>query len=182
MASKERKECARDFRWFAKKTLDGDEGASLSEPSFGADTAETYFRTVYHSDQRSFQTPEWLPVAPSPHHPFDERPFTQHDLEAVIKRSKVRSSPSPLAQVPYLVFKRCPSLNPLLPGGGTVRSLQLTSLILTISLPTSPLQIYDLIWSCGQTQRGHSVLENLPFAVKRDSKLLPKGRNDATWT
>ena len=69
---------------------------------------------MYHSDQRSFQTPEWLPVATSPHHPFDERPFTQHDLEAVVKRSKVRSSPSPLDQVPYLVFKRCPSLGPAL--------------------------------------------------------------------
>ena len=114
MASKERKECARDFRRFAKKILDGGEGASLSEPSFGANTTEAYFRTVYHSDQRSFQTPEWLPVAPSPHLPFDERPFTQHDLEAVIKRSEVRSSPSPLDQVPYLVFKRCPSLGPAL--------------------------------------------------------------------
>lgn len=49
-ANKERRECARDLNRFAKKVLDGDENTCGTEPTFGADTANNYFRTVYHAD------------------------------------------------------------------------------------------------------------------------------------
>ena len=47
-------------------------------------------------------------------HSFDESPFTLAELVATIKTCRGRSSPSPLDQTPYLVFKHCPSLVPAL--------------------------------------------------------------------
>ena len=113
VASRERKECAQDFSRFAKKVLD-DENTCSTEPAFAANTAENYFRTVYHTDHKVFQQPHWLPDAPTPNHPFDESPFTLSELQGTIKKTRVKSAPSPLDQVTYLVFKRCPSLWPVL--------------------------------------------------------------------
>jgi hypothetical protein len=114
VASRERRECARDFNRFARKVLDGEGSTGSTEPAFGSDTAENYFRTVYHADNKVFQQPQWLPDAPSPRHPFDESPFTLSELQVATKKTRAKSSPSPLDQVTHLVFKRCPSLTPIL--------------------------------------------------------------------
>ena len=81
-----------------------------AEPEFDAATAESYFREVYHSDPRVFQKPQWLQDAPPPRVPFNDSLFVQGELDIAIKKTKSSSSPSPHDQVPYLVFKRCPSL------------------------------------------------------------------------
>ena len=42
--------------------------------------------------------------------PFDESLFTLNELDRIIKKTRASSSPCPLDQMTYLVFKRCPSL------------------------------------------------------------------------
>ena len=69
--SKERKQCAQNFSRFSKQLLDGDDTQCRIEPAFGSETAESYFRTVYHVDAKTVQQPSWLPDAPQPHHPFN---------------------------------------------------------------------------------------------------------------
>ena len=50
-------------------------------------------------------------AAPPPAHPFDEGPIGTDELLRVVKRSKLKSSPSPLDQITYLVLRRCPALH-----------------------------------------------------------------------
>ena len=50
----------------------------------------------------------FLPFRVAPLH--DLYPITSDELNAAIRRSRASSSPSPLDQIPYRVFKRCPSL------------------------------------------------------------------------
>ena len=106
----DRKECAKHFNTFAAKVLDGDDNLLSAEPGFDAATAESYFREVYHSEPRVFQKPQWLQDAPPPRVPFNDSLFVQGELDIAIKKTKSSSSPGPHDQVPYLVFKRCPSL------------------------------------------------------------------------
>ena len=113
-ALKQRRECARRFHSFAKEVLDGDGARGEIEPTFDADTAHNFFQEVYSSEPREFQQPQWLPTTLPPVHPFDESPVSMMELEQVIKRVRVRSSPSPLDQVTYKVIRRCPSLWPAL--------------------------------------------------------------------
>ena len=98
------------FHKFAKKILDDDDPSHSVEPAFDHAEGEKYFRTVYHAEPRHFQQPSWLPDAPQPQHPFHESLFTLNELDRIIKKTRASSSPSPLDQMTYLVFKRCPSL------------------------------------------------------------------------
>ena len=103
IAQNERKECAKDFYKFAKKVLDDGESQRGAEPAFDVGTAQSYFRNVYHSEHKEFHRPHWLPEAPSPSQPFEDRPFTLRDVEVVIRKARVRSSPSLLNQITYWV-------------------------------------------------------------------------------
>ncbi len=47
-ACKARKECAKAFWKFATRILDEEDGENTL-PTFGADVAEQFFKTVYHS-------------------------------------------------------------------------------------------------------------------------------------
>ena len=52
-----------------------------------------------------------MPGPGDPVHPMNSLiPVTIVELEAVIKRSKSLSAPSPVDQISYQIFKRCPSL------------------------------------------------------------------------
>ena len=86
------------------------DGNNSCEPDFDASTAQNFFKTVYSSEEREFHHPSWLPVAPSPAHPFDEGPLLPEELEHVIRRVRSSASPSPLDQIPYQVLRRCPSI------------------------------------------------------------------------
>ena len=109
-AEYDRKECAKHFNRFAANVLDGDDNLLSAEPEFDAATAESYVRKVYHTELRVFQKPQWLQDAPPPQLPFNDSLFVLGELNIAIKKTKSSSPPSPHDQVPYLVFKRCPSL------------------------------------------------------------------------
>ena len=80
------------------------------DPDFPADTAKSFFTSVCSSDSRGYNQPEWLPDASPPDLEFNEEPISKEELQSVIAKSRSQSSPSPLHQIPYVVFKHCPSL------------------------------------------------------------------------
>ena len=97
---------------FASQVLD--ESEPCASPSFTAEKAETFFKEVYDCQQKSFMRPDWLPAPPSPTTPFNNDAITMEELQSVITRSRVKSTPSPHDQIPYSVLKHCPSLMPAL--------------------------------------------------------------------
>lgn len=103
VAQKACKECARDFWKFAAQVLDENK-ANCVDPDFPADTAEGFFTSVYSSDPRDYHQPEWLPDASPPDLEFDEEPISKEELQSVIVKSRSQSSPSPLDQIPYVVY------------------------------------------------------------------------------
>ena len=93
-ALKARRECAKDFWRFAAKILDGEYDKAAS-PTFTADDAESYFRSIYSSEPRTFTRPDWLPVPPPPRIHLDEEPISVEEIAKVIKHTKSKSLPSP---------------------------------------------------------------------------------------
>ena len=108
-----RRECHKDIHRFARRVLD-DECCTSIQPSFNQQQAEEHFSQVYSATPRTFTRPEWMPDCPPPSIPMSTAPFTEEELSAVISGLKSSSAPSPADQVPYLVFKKCPSLLPAL--------------------------------------------------------------------
>ena len=106
-----RQHCHENFWGFAKDLLDK-EHLSQVFPSFSSETAESYFKEVYQSGGHSFQTPSWLPTPPLPQvsQQMVVNEMTMVELERAIKKSKHSSAPSPFDRIPYLIFKKCPSL------------------------------------------------------------------------
>ena len=109
-ARKQRERCAKSFHSFVKEVLDQEDRDKRIDPAFDVALAQSYFRDVYSSDRREFQCPDWLPTASQPLHPFDEGPLTHAELDAVLRRLRAGSSPSPLDQISYQIIRRCPSL------------------------------------------------------------------------
>ena len=114
-ATKVRQECHRNFWRFARDLLD-DSATSQISPDFSADSAYKFFTEVYNSSDHQFVRPCWMPLPPPPdsERSMDMGPITREELSYVIKRSRASSSPSPLDQISYSIFKRCPSLHPAL--------------------------------------------------------------------
>ena len=110
-AKQSRRECHRDIHKFARKVLE-DENYTSTQPSFSKQRAEEYFSRVYSTTPRTFNRPEWMPACPSPTTPMCTDPFTEEELKTVISGLKSSSAPSPADQIPYSVFKKCPSLLP----------------------------------------------------------------------
>ncbi len=108
-ALKARKECARNFWRFAAKILDDDE-SNDAKPTFSAETAESYFTKVYSCDPKTFSRPDWLPAPTPPETHFNEDAISTDEITEVIRRSKSKSSPSPIDRIPYQIFKHCPTL------------------------------------------------------------------------
>ena len=105
---KARKECATRFWKFAAQTLDDTQ--EDIQPAFDEDSAEEYFVSAYSSEPRVYHRPLWLPTAPSPDVPFVLEDISAGEIQQAIMRTKQHSSPSPYDQIPYVVFKQCPSL------------------------------------------------------------------------
>ena len=107
---KVRHHCHRHFWKFAKELLD-DKSSSQVVPSFTEAQASSYFREIYHAGPRNFDRPDWLPAANPPEVELDCEEFVLEEVKIAIKRSKSSSTPSPIDQISYQVFKRCPSLS-----------------------------------------------------------------------
>ena len=87
-----REDCSRHF-WKFSKDFDRNTASSVS-PAF-------------------YSTPVWMPPPLTPKQPMSFlKPISIEELVGAIKRSRSTSAPSPLDQIPYMVFKNCPSLIP----------------------------------------------------------------------
>ena len=110
-----REECSRNFWKFAKNLL-GKGCTAQTSPAFTASTAHSFFSEVYQSSPRLFSSPSWMPSAPlpKPDCAMEMTPISEEELARVIRKSKPSSAPSPVDRIPYLIFKKCPSLRPAL--------------------------------------------------------------------
>ena len=83
-------------------------------PDFSEDEAFRFFSDTYSSTPKEFEKPDWMPIPKPPSVEFEVDLIVPEEVRIVIKRSKSASSPSPFDQIPYQIFKRCPSLVPAL--------------------------------------------------------------------
>ena len=85
-------------------------------PPLTASTAHSFFSDVYQSTPHQFSSPSWMPSAPrpTPDCAMEMTPLFEEELARVIRKSKPSSAPSPVDRIPYLIFKKCPSLRPAL--------------------------------------------------------------------
>ena len=110
-----REECSRNFWKFAKNLL-GKGCTAQTSPAFTASTAHSFFSEVYQSSPHLFSSPSWMPSAPlpKPDCAMEMTPISEEELARFIRKSKPSSAPSPVDRIPYLIFKKCPSLRPAL--------------------------------------------------------------------
>ena len=101
--------CYKNFWTFAKNLLD-DEEATKVTPQSTEESARQFFSSTYRSRNRFFDKPAWMHTPKPPTFEFDTGEISLDEIRAVIKHSKASSSPSPFDQIPYKVFKKCPSL------------------------------------------------------------------------
>ena len=148
---KARKECAKNFWSFAARVLEEEEDKNDTQPTFERDVAEQFFSSTYSSVPKVFQQPSWLPGAASPQTEFDTDSISPEEIQAVITKSRGRSSPSPLDQVPYLVFKHCPSLT------------------------TALVDLFNSCWQEGVVPRGwkQGVIRLIPKASAKEAPDTP---------
>ena len=83
---------------------------SDKKPEFDKATADAYFASTYEDKDRSrpYDAPPGLPRPAAPRVPFDERPPSDEEIAAILRRKPNRSSPG-LSGITYVVFKRCES-------------------------------------------------------------------------
>ena len=108
-----REHCHKHFWKFTRELLD-DSAASKVMPDFSEDEAFHFFSDTYSSTPKEFEKPDWMPTPKPPSVEFEVDLIVPEEVRIVIKRSKSGSSPSPFDQIPYQIFKRCPSLVPAL--------------------------------------------------------------------
>ena len=87
---------------------------STITPIFSAETAHNFFSEVYGTGHWSFVQPPWIPTPPPSEVEMDCSPITAAEVNRALKRMKCGSAPSPFDRVGYVVFKRCPSQDPVL--------------------------------------------------------------------
>ena len=87
---------------------------STITPIFSAETAHDFFSEVYGTGHRNFVQPPWMPTPPPPEVEMDCSPITTVEVNRALKRMRSSSAPSPFDRVGYVVFKRSPSLVPVL--------------------------------------------------------------------
>ena len=102
-----------NFWKFTKNLLD-DENVETTQPTFSKEEAHSYFSRVYSSSPHVFVDPPWLPRAPDPGVVFNIAEFEVEEIEEAVRRSRSSSTPSPLDQIGYRVFKMCPAIVPIL--------------------------------------------------------------------
>ena len=110
-----RDDCHKHFCRFAKDLLDNNRATSIS-PTFSSQEAYNLFSKQYTTEPHGYSTPPWMPPSADPKYAMSSvDSITMEELLGAMKRSWSTSTPSPLDQVPYQVFKKCPSLVPALP-------------------------------------------------------------------
>ena len=109
----ERRACHKNFWQYARSVLDEDGHTSIP-PAFTRETAESHYKSTYGATAKSFSQPTWMPSVPTPSVPFVEESITADEVQQVIQKCKATSTPGPVDQMSYRVFKKCPSLLPAL--------------------------------------------------------------------
>lgn len=87
-------------------------GESLNgTPSFSQKEAETYFQNLYHDEERSqtYAPLEGMERPPAPEFPFFDQEPTHRELKKHMRNKRNLACPG-LNSIPYLVYKKCPSL------------------------------------------------------------------------
>ena len=110
---KARDHCHNNFERYAKDLLDGTSSSHIT-PAFDEKTAHEYFSVVYNSVPHNYIQPSWMPTPSAPDVEMDCSPFTANDITRIIRKMKSRSAPSPFDRIGYAIFKKCPSLTPIL--------------------------------------------------------------------
>ena len=109
-----REECHNHFWIFVKDLLDKNLASSIS-PAFSPQEAHNRFTEQYSAQPHNYSTPSWMPSPASPKHAMSSvNSVPRDELLGTIKQSCAMSAPSPLDQIPYQVFRKCPSLIPSL--------------------------------------------------------------------
>ena len=85
--------------------INGDDHTSVPP-----ETAENHFKATYGATPKSFSRPTRMPNVPTPSVPFVKEAITADKVQQVIQKCKATSTPSPVDQMSYRVFKKCPSL------------------------------------------------------------------------
>ena len=114
-ARRTRHRCHKNFWTFARELLN-DEVASKVCPQFTADEAFSFYSETCKSTSHTFHKPRWMPAPYLPDFELETGEILQEEVRAVIKHCKSGSPPSPIDQIPYQVFKRCPALQLALLG------------------------------------------------------------------
>ena len=105
-----RSKCHQNIHKFAKSLFDTSDDSDIS-PQFGKSDAECFFREVYSSGPRNFIHPEWLPTPAPPQYEFNCEAISIQEVTEAIRHTRSTSTPSPLDQISYTIFKKCPSLH-----------------------------------------------------------------------
>ena len=108
-AWKAHQSCYKHFWRFTSDLLDNDPCKDIS-PSFNRETAISFFSDIYDSHSTTFHKPSWMPTPKPPTYNFPNDPISDEELHKVIRRISATSAPSPFDQIPYSVFKKCPSI------------------------------------------------------------------------
>ena len=101
--------CYKHVWRFTSDLLDNDPCKDVS-PSFNSETATSFFSKIYVSHPTTFHKPLWMPTPKPPTYNFPNDPISDEELHEVIRRVSSISAPSPFDQIPYSVFKKCPSI------------------------------------------------------------------------
>ena len=104
-----REQCHKYF-WQYVKDLFDENCTPQTFPQFSAESAHAFFSEAYKSSVHQFEAPSCLPTPPPPQEQMCVSPITFDELVGSIQRSSPSLTPSQHDQIPYLVFKRCPSL------------------------------------------------------------------------
>ena len=88
------------FLEVCSRVLDEDDPSPPDTTTFDAES-------VQHSKPHSYTHPTWLPQAKPPILFLKSESIQLEEVSFTIKQASSSSLPSPINQIPYLVFKRC---------------------------------------------------------------------------
>ena len=71
------------------------------------DTAK-FFEHYYSSNSCQYSRPSSLSAAPEPTAVFNDTDTTIKEVQQSIRKSRASLAPSPIDQIPHIVFKKCP--------------------------------------------------------------------------
>ena len=103
---------SRRFWWSCKKIFAPMKGLI---PLFDSIVCKNYFISILNDAHlKKHQLPTWIQKLPQPKTPCDTSPPSYHEISAIIRKCKAKSSPCPLDQISIIPFKKCPILRTIL--------------------------------------------------------------------